>query len=150
MVIMYVTKPDWQLKVTSRKKVLTIMRYSHHCEALVCLDFTGTVAQYELELDQLDVKTAFLYGDLKEEMYMSQPIGFKTVGKENIVYKLKKLFYELKQSPRQLYKRSDSFIRGKKYTRSHYDLCVYYNKLPSEEYIYLLLYVDDILIAFKS
>jgi len=58
--------------------------------------------------------------------------------------------YGLKQSPRRWYKRFDSFIRGKQYTRSHYDLCVYYNKLPSVEYIYLLLYVDEMLIAYKS
>jgi len=38
----------------------------------------------------------------------------------------------------------------KRYTRSHYDPCEYYNKLPGGEYIYLLLYMDDILIAFKS
>ena len=74
------------------------------------------VAQYELDLDQLDVKTAFLYDDLDEEIYMSQPTGFKTVGKENMVCKLKKLLYGLKQSPRQWYKRFDSFIRGKRYT----------------------------------
>ena len=56
------------------------------------------VAQYELDLDQLNVKTAFLYDDLDEEIYMSQLTGFKTVGKENMVCKLKKLLYELKQS----------------------------------------------------
>ena len=72
-------------------------------------------AQYELELDQLDVKTAFLYGNLEEEIYMSQPTGFKTAGKENIVCKLKKSLYKLKQSLRQWYNRFDSFIRGKKY-----------------------------------
>ena len=55
------------------------------------------VAQHELKLDKLDVKTAFLLGDL-EEIYMSQPTGFKTAEKENIVCKLKKLLYELKQS----------------------------------------------------
>ena len=81
---------------------------------------------------------------------MSQPTGFKTAGKEDIVCKLKKSLYGLKQSPRQWYKRFDSFIRGKRYTRSHYDPCVYYNKLPTGEYIYLLLYVDDMLIALKS
>jgi len=81
---------------------------------------------------------------------MSQLIEFKTAGKDNIVYELKKLLYGQKQSPRQCYKRFDSFIRGKRYTRSHYDLYVYYNKLSVGEYIYLLLYVDDMLIAFKS
>jgi len=81
---------------------------------------------------------------------MTQPMGFKTAGKENMVCKLKKSLYELKQSPRQWYKHFDNFIRGKRYARNHYDLCVYYNKLPGGEYIYLLLYVDDMLIASKS
>ena len=67
-----------------------------------------------------------------------------------MVCKLKKSLYALKQSLRQWYKHFDSFIRGKRYTRSHYDPCVYYNKLPRGEYIYLLLYVDDMLIASKS
>ena len=59
------------------------------------------VTQYELELDQLDVKIAFLYGDLEEETYMSQSIGLKTARKENMVCKMKKSLYKLKQSPRQ-------------------------------------------------
>ena len=108
------------------------------------------VTQYDLELDQFNVKIAFLHGDLEEEIHMSQPMGFKTVGKENMICKLKKLLYGLKQSPRQWYKRFDSFIRGKKYTRSHYDQCVYYNKLPGGKYIYLLFYVYDMLIASKN
>ena len=81
---------------------------------------------------------------------MSQPMGFKTARKENMVCKLKKLLYELKQSPRHWYKHFDNFITGKRYTRSHYNPCVYYNKLSTGEYINLLLYADDMLIASKS
>jgi len=58
------------------------------------------LAQYELDLDQLNVKTAFLHDNLDEEIYMSQPMGFKTAGKENMVCKVKKSLYRLKQSPR--------------------------------------------------
>ena len=51
------------------------------------------VAQLNLELVQLDVKTAFLHGDLEEEIYMTQPEGFKVDGKENMVCKLEKSLY---------------------------------------------------------
>ncbi|KAM2012453.1 hypothetical protein ACFX1T_024318 [Malus domestica] len=108
------------------------------------------VVQFDLELAQLDVKTAFLHGDLEEEIYMYQPEGFKVAGKENWVCKLKKSLYGLKQSPRQWYKGFDGFMIGQKYTRSHYDHCVYFRKLQDGTFIYLLLYVDDMLIACKS
>ncbi len=64
------------------------------------------------------MKTTFLHGDLEEEIYMSQPDGFKVAGKENWVCKLKRSLYGLKQSLRQWYKRFDRFMIGKKYTRS--------------------------------
>ncbi|KAL6325227.1 hypothetical protein AAG906_023072 [Vitis piasezkii] len=55
------------------------------------------VAHFDLELHQMDVKTAFLNGDLDEEVYMEQPIGFVEVGKEDLVCKLNKSIYGLKQ-----------------------------------------------------
>ena len=108
------------------------------------------VAQLDLELVQMDVKTAFLHGDLEEEIYMTQPDGFKVAGKENWACKLNKSLYGLKQSPRQWYKRFDQFMIGQEYTRSKFDNCVYFRRLQDGSFIYLLLYVDDMLIASKS
>jgi transposase InsO family protein len=108
------------------------------------------VAQFDLELEQLDVKTAFLHGNLEEEIFMKQPEGFEIAGNEEHVCKLKKSLYGLKQSPRQWYKRFDTFMMGQNYTRSEYDHCVYFKKLLDGSFIYLLLYVDDMLIAAKS
>ncbi|KAK1631604.1 hypothetical protein QYE76_005919 [Lolium multiflorum] len=77
--------------------------------------FFGIVAMHDLELEQLDVKTAFLHGELEEEIYMDQPEGFVVPGKEDLVCKLKRSLYGLKQSPRQWYKRyqeETSIARG--------------------------------------
>jgi hypothetical protein len=59
------------------------------------------VAHYDLELYQMDVKTAFLNGSLEEEVYMDQLEGFSIKGKEHLARKLKKSIYELKQASRQ-------------------------------------------------
>ena len=56
------------------------------------------VAHYDLGLHQMDVKIVFLNRDLKENVYMDQPMGFSVEGKEHIVYKLKKSIYSLKAS----------------------------------------------------
>ena len=62
----------------------------------------------------------------------------------------KKSLYGLKQSPRQWYKRFDTFMIGHGYSRSDYDSCVYHRKLSDGFFVYLLLYVDDMLIAPKN
>ena len=67
------------------------------------------VASENLHLKQLDVKTAFLHGDLKEEIYMHQPERFIVQGKENLICILTKSLYGLKQAPRQWYKKFDNF-----------------------------------------
>ena len=101
----------------------------------------------DLELKQLDVKTAFLHGDLKEEIYMDQPEGFKLKGKEHMVCKLTKSLYGLKQAPRQWYKKFDSFMVDHGYTRANAYYCVYVRKFPNVKFVILLLYVDYMLIV---
>ena len=108
------------------------------------------VSLRDLELQQLDVKTTFLHGDLDEEIYMEQPEGFVQNRNRKFVCRLKKSLYGLKQSPRQWYKKFDSFMMSQNYTRSEYDHCVYFKKLSNGMFIILVLYVDDMLLASKS
>lgn len=106
----------------------------------------GLVEAEGLYLEQLDVKTAFLHGDLKEVIYMEQPQGYIAPGKEDLVCKLQKSLYGLKQAPRQWYKKFDAFMCGSGYTRCQSDHCCYFKRFDNS-YIILLLYVDDMLIA---
>ena len=106
----------------------------------------GIVAAENLHLEQLDVKTAFLHGDLEEDLYMVQPEGFRIAGKEDLVCKLGKSLYGLKQAPRQWYLKFDDFMMRNGYTRCVMDHCCYVKHFKGS-YIILLLYVDDMLIA---
>ena len=106
------------------------------------------VVQYDLELEQLDVKTAFLHGDLDETIYMEQPAGYINKHYPDHVCLMKKSLYGLKQSPRQWYKKFDNFVTGIGFIRSEYDNCLYF--VLSDFPVYLLLYVDDILLISKS
>ena len=63
------------------------------------------------------MKTAFLHGDLEEDLYMTQRLGFKVTGKEKLMCKLDKSPYGLKQPLRQWYKRFDKFMSDRGYTR---------------------------------
>ena len=65
------------------------------------LTISSIGASLDLEVEQLDVKTAFLHGDLEEEIYMEQPEGFEVSGMKHMVCKLNKSLYVLKQAPRQ-------------------------------------------------
>ena len=61
-------------------------------------------------LHQMDVKTAFLHGAIKEEVYVEQPLGFEVQDRDTHVCKLKKALYGLKQAPRAWYERIDSYL----------------------------------------
>jgi len=104
------------------------------------------VVHYDLELHQMDVKTAFINGDLEEEVYMDQPKGFVTIRKENFVCKLKKSIYGLKQASRQWYLKSNDIILSYGLVENTVDRCTYIT-VSESKFIILVLYVDDILLA---
>ncbi|GJS16460.1 retrotransposon protein, putative, ty1-copia subclass [Tanacetum coccineum] len=99
-----------------------------------------------LEIHQMDVKTAFLNGDLEEEIYMNQPEGFIAPGQEGKVCRLVKSLYGLKQAPKQWHQKFDNTMLESGFKINECDKCVYV-KDTSSGYVILCLYVDDMLIV---
>ncbi|KAL6329782.1 hypothetical protein AAG906_037488 [Vitis piasezkii] len=104
------------------------------------------VAHFDMELHQMDVKTTFLNGDLEEEVYMKQPEGFITNGNDHIVCKLKKSIYGLKQASRQWYLKFHDVISSFGFIENVMDQCIYH-KVGESKIIFLVLYLDDVLLA---
>jgi hypothetical protein len=104
------------------------------------------VIHYDLELHQMDVKTTLLNEDLLGNIYMTQPKGFAVKGKEHMGCHLKKSIYVLKQASRQWYLKFDEIIRSFGFKENEEDNCIY-AKFRNKKFIFLILYVDDILLA---
>jgi len=98
----------------------------------------------------MDVKSTFLHGKLDETIYMKQPIGFVKKDNEQKVCLLNRSLYGLKQSPRMWYRRFNDYMIKIGFSRSAYDCCVYWKCHKNEKPIYLLLYVDYMLLAIQS
>ncbi|GKG36915.1 zinc finger, CCHC-type containing protein, partial [Tanacetum coccineum] len=94
----------------------------------------------------MDVKIAFLNGELEEEVYMNQPLGFILPGNENKVCKLVKSFYGLKQTPKQWHQKFDDVVFSNGYIVNQADKCVYSNFYASRKGVIICLYVNDMLI----
>jgi hypothetical protein len=154
----YKTKYDSQGNIDKFKARLVVKGYTQRegidynetFSPVVCKDFfriiIALVAHYDLELHQMDVKTAFLNGDLDETVYMAQPKGFVVEGKEKLGCRLKKSIYGLKQASKQWYLKFDKTIKEFGFKENVEDNCVY-TKFKNGKYIFLILYVDDILLA---
>ncbi|RVW76641.1 Retrovirus-related Pol polyprotein from transposon TNT 1-94 [Vitis vinifera] len=96
---------------------------------------------------QLDIKNAFLHGDLAEEVYMEQPPGFVAQGESGLVCRLRRSLYGLKQSPRAWFSRFSSVVQEFGMLRSTADHSVFYHHNSLGQCIYLVVYVDDIVIT---
>src|SRR5258707_1575654 len=96
------------------------------------------------EIQALDVKTAFLYGELDEELYMEQPEGFIIKGQETKVYRLKKALYGLKQASLAWNKQADKSLKAIGFERCLSDTGVYI-QIKNDNTLVVVLYVDDVL-----
>lgn len=104
---------------------------------------------YGWEVHHLDVKTAFLHGELKEEVYVTQPEGFIVQGEEHKVYKLKKALYGLRQAPRAWNIKLNHILRGLNFTRCSKEPSLY-RKERKKELLIVVVYVDDLLVTGSS
>ncbi|RVW18166.1 Retrovirus-related Pol polyprotein from transposon TNT 1-94 [Vitis vinifera] len=102
-------------------------------------------AYFDYEIWQMDVKTAFLNGSLDECIYMKQPEGFITNGQEHLLCKLNRSIYGLKQASRSWNTCFDQTIKTFGFDQCHDESCVY-KKWNGKKVVFLVLYVDDILL----
>jgi hypothetical protein len=102
-----------------------------------------------MHVHQMDVSTAFLHGDLTEKVFIQQPEGFH-VGGPDTVCRLHKALYGLKQAPRAWYVTISNYLKAAGFTISDADLSLFIQNKEGGEAVYLLLYVDDILITSQD
>ncbi|KAA0065369.1 gag/pol protein [Cucumis melo var. makuwa] len=149
---------EWTVKKHSLLlPCLSPLEYSHYTqrEGVDCEETFSLVAMlksirillsiatfYDYEIWQMDVKTAFLNGNLEESIYMAQLEG---LGQEKKVYKLQKSIYGLKQASRSWNIRFDTAIKSYDFEQNVDEPCVY-KKVVNSIVVFLELYVDDILL----
>ena len=103
-------------------------------------------ARLGLEIKQYDVSTAFLHASLAEEVYVKQPPGHVTKGKEEWVYKLKKAMYGLKNAPKAYSDHFMSLLKNLGFTQSASDECLWTLR-KGEHFLHYLFHVDDIMVV---
>ncbi|GJU32677.1 retrovirus-related pol polyprotein from transposon TNT 1-94 [Tanacetum coccineum] len=111
--------------------------------------FLAFLAHMNMIVYQMDVKTAFLNDILREEVYVSQPDGFKDKDNLNHVYKLKKALYGLKQAPRAWYDLLSKFLLSQEFSKGTMDPTLFIRR-QDKDILLAQIYVDDIIFAFTT
>lgn len=106
-------------------------------------------AKSESEIYHLDVKTTFLNGEIIEDVYVAQPEGYKKNGKENMVYKLIKALYGLRQAPRAWYAKLNSCLEELGFNKCPSEHAVY-TKVEGDDKMIIAVYVDYLLVTGSS
>ncbi|GJU29915.1 retrovirus-related pol polyprotein from transposon TNT 1-94 [Tanacetum coccineum] len=108
--------------------------------------FVANAAHKNMTFYQLDVKTAFLNGELRGEVYVNQPKGFVDPNNPNHVYRLKKALYGLKQAPRAWYDMLSKFLLSQEFSKGAVDPTLFTRK-EGNDILLVQIYVDDIIFA---
>jgi hypothetical protein len=102
-------------------------------------------AQHTWPIFQMDVKSAFLNGDLEEQVYVDQPSGYVKQGYEEQVYKLNKALYGLKQAPRAWYSRIDAFFTKAGFRKCPHEHTLFVKTAGGGKFLFVCLYVDNLI-----
>ncbi|GJR21425.1 retrovirus-related pol polyprotein from transposon TNT 1-94 [Tanacetum coccineum] len=108
--------------------------------------FLANDAHKNMMIYQMDIKMAFLNGELKEEVYVSQPEEFVDQDNPSHMYKLKKALYDLKQAPRTWYNMLSSFLISQHFSKGVVDLTLF-TQQAGNDLLLVQIYVDDIVFA---
>ncbi|GJY57276.1 retrovirus-related pol polyprotein from transposon TNT 1-94 [Tanacetum coccineum] len=111
--------------------------------------FIANAASKNMTIYQMDVNTSFLNGELKEEVYVSQPEGFVDPDHPTHVYRLKKALYGLKQAPRAWYDTLSRFFLDNKFSKGAVDQTLFTQK-TGKHILLVQIYVDDIIFALTD
>ncbi|KAD3067313.1 hypothetical protein E3N88_35193 [Mikania micrantha] len=106
--------------------------------------FLAFAISHNIKVYQMDIKSAFLYGTIKEEVYVCQPPGFDDVHHPDWVYKLDKALYGLKQAPRAWYDTLSQFLLSNNFSRGTIDKTLFIKRVD-KELLLVQIYVDDII-----
>ena len=102
-------------------------------------------AQRGWAIHQLDVKSAFLHGELAEDVFVEQPCGYVQKGNEEKVYKLKKALYGLKQAPHAWYNRIEAYFVKEGFKKCEYEHTLFVKQNKRGSILIVSLYVDNLL-----
>ncbi|GKA70540.1 retrovirus-related pol polyprotein from transposon TNT 1-94 [Tanacetum coccineum] len=137
----------WEL-VPRPDKVMEGIDFEESFDSVARLEairiFLAFAAHINMVVYQMDVKTAFLNGNLREEVYVSQPDGFVDKDNPNHVYKLKKALYGLKQAPRAWYDMLSSFLISQDFSKGLVDPTLFIRR-DGKDLLLVQIYVDDII-----
>ncbi|GJV30842.1 retrovirus-related pol polyprotein from transposon TNT 1-94 [Tanacetum coccineum] len=111
--------------------------------------FLAFAAHMNMVIYQMDVKTAFPNGNMREEVYVSHPDRFVDKDQPNHVYKLKKVLYGLKQAPRAWYDMLSSFKISQDFSKGSVDPTLFISR-DGKELLLVQIYVDDIIFAAST